>query len=339
MASISSRSASQSTDTILMVDPVDFCFNTETAEDNEFQHNDGSVVMQADEEVTSKARQEWAASVAILRGLGVRVLTVGAARFNIEHGHKVPDAVFCNNWLSTHPNGSLLLYPMWAANRRTEANVLPEVLAQFDEAGLRYSPANDTLCVDSERTGNEGGVREFLEGTGSVIFDHIQQVAYLARSQRSSERLAQWLVDSGFCRSLIAFDATSSANRPYYHTNVMMCIGTHFAIVCLESIAEPERTHVASSLQNSGRTLVAITREQVEKYFCGNVLEVRSATTGHLLIVMSESSFQNGFSEEQKETLSRCGRLVALPVAQTIEFIGGGSARCMMCEVFLPRAE
>jgi hypothetical protein len=237
---------------------------------------------------------------------------------------KTPDAVFCNNWFSTHPNGDIYLYPLSTPNRREEVRRIHEVTALLEQYGFYI---NTIQTIDDED-------QQFLESTGSMVFDHSNGVVYAARSIRMNERLLEkFLHLNGYQYKAIVFDTLSSNGLPFYHTNVMMSVGERFAVVCSECIVEHDRQMVLDELKKD-HEVVEITLEQAEKFFCGNILQLRN-TTNDSVIAMSQSCLR-GFTEEQKQVLARHGILVDFPISGTIEFVGGGSARCMLGEIFLP---
>ena len=233
-----------------------------------------------------------------------------------------PDAVFPNNWISTHANGLAILYPMMAENRRTERSL--EIL----------SPVNSSLLLndifDLSHFEEHG---QYLEGTGSLVFDHINQLAYACISERTDEMLAH-LVCEKLTYEPIIFRALDANNKPIYHTNVMLSIGEKFAVVCLDSIADTaQRTMVFDSLLETKQDVIPISMEQ-DSQFAGNILQLENLD-GQKVIVLSRTALES-FTQNQKEMLQRHGELVPLNIP-TIERIGGGSARCMIAELFLPQ--
>ncbi len=295
--------------TVLLVRPASFGFNAETAVSNHYQQQ------LAGSGVTAQVLAEFDAAVATLRGRGVRVEV-----FEDAPEPAKPDAVFPNNWFSTHADGQLLLYPMCAPNRRTERR--PELLAKLAcEFAVRE-------VVDLSGTEADG---RFLEGTGSIIFDHAHRVAYAGLSPRTDAALfAQVARRLGY--RPVAFRAVDARGQEIYHTNVMMCVGPGFAVICLESIADAaERAAVVESLTTTGHEIVAISQAQVGR-FAGNMLAVEAA--GRVLLVMSQQA-HDALLPEQRQALARYAELVPLAIP-TIETVGGGSARCMLAEIFLP---
>lgn len=321
----------QSTSTVLMVRPVDFMFNAETAKDNEFQNktDDNSTAQQ---ELNKKALAEFDESVRILRENGVEVIVLGKSDKNADV--KLPDAVFPNNWFSTHRDGTIVIYPMKAENRRAETKSLDDMVGQYRQHGFKVG---NIVRLDEEFPSSSGAC---LESTGSMIVDHLNSTVYAAQSERTSPAVLQKLFETTkFYDRLVLFDTRASSGRPFYHTNILMAIGTKWAVVCTDCIVDNElcnKKTVVDGLKQSGREVIEISLEQTEKHFCGNILEVRNAKTGDVLIVMSERAYK-GFTEEQRAALEKYGKLVCLPITDAIEHVGGGSARCMLGEVFLPR--
>ncbi|RSK34015.1 citrulline utilization hydrolase CtlX [Hymenobacter metallilatus] len=306
----------QSTHTVFLVRPTRFTFNTETAHSNHFQ---GFIAGLDDDTIQARAFAEFDAMVARLRERGVRVLV-----FEDTPEPHTPDAVFPNNWGTFHPDGRVLLYPMCAPNRRAERR--PDILAQLAQQ-FRIREVVDLSVHEQEE--------RFLEGTGSIIFDHIHRIAYAGLSARTNQVLFEQV-----CARLgykpVAFRAYDAQNQEIYHTNVMMCVGAEFAVLCLESIRnEAERAAVVASLTSTGHTIISISLAQVSR-FAGNLLTLRTAQ-GTGLLVLSQSAY-DAFTPAQRHHLSLYAELLPCAIP-TIETIGGGSARCMLAEVFLPLAE
>jgi len=310
---------------VLMVRPVDFMYNEQTASDNEFQHM--PVAMNATQ-VNLSALNEFEESVERLRNEGVEVIVLeGPANHNAMRV-KTPDAVFCNNWFSTHPTGDVYVYPLSTPNRREEVRRIDEV--------KQLLATNGFVINDVKHVASDDEDQQFLESTGSMVFDHVNSVIYAARSVRMDDQmLANFMRVNGQYRRAVVFDTQSSHGLPFYHTNVMMSIGDRFAVVCLESIHEKDRQRVLEELQKD-REVIDISLQQAEQYFCGNILQLRSAKTSECIIAMSASCLK-GFTEQQLQTLGKFGKVVPFPISNTIEFVGGGSARCMLGEIFLPK--
>jgi hypothetical protein len=305
----------QSASTVFLVRPVRFSFNEETALSNHFQQ---ALTGLGEEAVQAQAFAEFDAAVARLRGKGVQVLV-----FDDTPEPRKPDAVFPNNWATLHPDGTVLLYPMCAPNRRAErrADILEALRADFTISQV----------IDLSHYEQDG---RFLEGTGSIIFDHLHRVAYAGISPRTDAALFAEVAQRLGYRP-VAFHACDEQGQEIYHTNVMMCVGARFAVVCLTSITGvPERAAVVGSLTATGHEIVDISLAQVA-HFAGNMLTLQPAA-GPELLVMSQSAC-DALTAAQKETLERYCELLPLAIP-TIETIGGGSARCMLAEVFLPPA-
>jgi hypothetical protein len=302
----------QITDTILMVRPAAFGYNPQTAEDNAFQEDPGDL---RDQEIRQLARKEFDGLLAKLQAVGVNVIVVE----DTEAPRKT-DAVFPNNWFSTHEDGLIITYPMFSPIRRQErsSDVIDQLVATFGFSRL----------VRLESWEKQGC---YLESTGSIILDRPNRVGYACRSERTDERvLAQWAEMMDF--TVHVFDATDENGVSIYHTNVMLALGVDFAVVCLECIRdEAERETVVAALRAGGREIVPITLAQVHA-FAGNMLQVQGRDGRYL--VMSTSAY-NALTAEQIATLQQYSRLLHSPL-DTIETYGGGSARCMMAEVFLP---
>lgn len=306
----------QSASTVFLVRPVRFGFNADTAASNHFQQT----IAELDQAtIQEKAFAEFDAAVAKLRAHGVQVLVM-----DDTPAPPKPDAVFPNNWLTLHPDGRVVLYPMHAPNRRAERR--PDILETL-RSQFTIREVVDLSCYEQEG--------RFLEGTGSLIFDHEHRVAYAGLSPRTDQGLVQQVTSLLGYRP-VAFHAADAQGHAIYHTNVMLCVGGKFAVICLESITDPaEQAAVTESLTSTGHEIVAISLAQVA-HFAGNMLTLQPAAGGQELLVMSQSA-HDALTADQRQTLSRYCTLVPLPIP-TIETIGGGSARCMLAEVFLPGA-
>ncbi|MCR5370340.1 MAG: amidinotransferase [Clostridium sp.] len=298
----------QTTDTVLMVSPAAFGFNEQTAGNNAFQKNgEGG-------NVSEQGRKESDDYIALLRENGIHVIAVE----DTPEPH-TPDSVFPNNWFTTHDDGTLVLYPMYAENRRLERK----------DAVLAAIRQNFTVrrIVDLTHYENQG---LFLEGTGSMVLDRVNKIAYACRTPRTDETVLD-----DFCRQLgyspVLFDAVDESGTQIYHTNVMMSVGSEVAVVCLEAIADPDqREAVRKSLEDTGKTILEITYDQMN-HFAGNMLEVRNQEKEPCLI-MSQAAY-NSLTDEQLEFLESRVNLVT-PALDCIEENGGGSARCMIAEIF-----
>lgn len=305
---------SQATSHILMIRPVRFGFNEETAATNAFQ--DIKHAAQTRDVAQEDALREFDEMVRQLRAAGVDVIVI-----EDTPEPYTPDSIFPNNWVSFHNNGTVILYPMQAENRRLERR--RDILDQLEE---RFYI---NRLVDLSAFEGEG---KFLEGTGSMVLDRKFKVAYACLSPRTSEEtLDAFALQMNY--EIVKFSAVDAAGKAIYHTNVLMCIGDLFAVVCLAAIPDPdERLMVRSTLEMSGRQLIEITREQMT-HFAGNMLEVKTKKRGKL-IVMSTRAYES-LTHRQIDALDDFGTILHFDLSM-IESNGGGSARCMMAEVHLP---
>lgn len=299
-----------------MVSPETFGYNNETAGSNVFQKNQGGDL----ETIRTNAAKEFKAMVDTLSGNGVNVFVLGN-----DTEEDQPDAVFPNNWFTTHEDGTVILFPMHSRNRRGERD--PGLIENILEpAGFKAG-----RLVDLSRYESEG---LFLEGTGSLVIDRVNNCVYAAESERTSET-----VFDEYCNIMnipksgrIFFKAEDERGNPIYHTNVMMSVGNGFAVVCEECIpSSRERSEVINSLERFNIEVITINYSQL-KAFCGNILNL-SSIDGKSLIVMSETS-QKAFNNTQLAKLEKYGQIIPVNIP-TIETIGGGSARCMIAEIFL----
>lgn len=306
---------SRTTDTILMVRPYDFGFNEETGRDNEFQQR----IDMSDQEINTRANQEFQTMVDRLRAEGVTVLILEKPDTPYA---KAPDAIFPNNWFSTEHDGTLITYPMAAMNRRYERR--PEDVEKLLKAnGYKIRNVLNVGELDEKQ--------RFLEGTGSMIIDHRAEVVYAARSQRCNEQQFDNFIRLRFYEQGIMFDTKSSKGNPIYHTNVMMSIGDQYAVICMECIHKPEEKEKVRISLEKDFEVIEISMAQMENDFCGNILQVNSAG-GRPFIVMSQKA-HDGFTPDQRRRLGGYGKILPMDLT-VIETIGGGSARCMMAEIF-----
>lgn len=308
----------QTTNTILMIRPIHFRMNEQTAVNNYFQED----LKLKNAEINKKAQQEFDDFVEVLKSNGVNVIVVSD-----DELLDTPDSIFPNNWVSFHENGDIAIYPMFAENRRKERR--EEVFMTLEREGFKIENIVDYTSAEDEGL--------FLEGTGSLVLDREHKIAYCALSPRADEDL---FIE--FCEDFdyfpVVFNAYQTVNNqrmPIYHTNVMMCVGTKIAVICLDSIDDKkERKQVLQQLKNTGKEIIAITEAQMHQ-FAGNMLQLKGANNQDLL-VMSQSAY-NSLTQEQLRTIEKYCKIV-LSSLETIETCGGGSARCMMAEVFLPKA-
>ena len=293
-----------------MIRPVSFTFNAQTAVNNAFQSNSNAGDAQ------KKALDEFDQFVSLLRNNGVDVIVVD----DTQEPH-TPDSIFPNNWVSFHQDGTLLLYPMYAENRRAERkpHVLEKISSQF-----RIERKIDLSNYEKEGL--------FLEGTGSMVLDRDNRIAYACLSPRTNEKVL-----NDFCRQMnykpVLFDAVDETGKPIYHTNVMMCVADQYVVICLDSIRNKEqRTVTEKAILTSGKQLIAINYSQMN-HFAGNMLQVENSK-GEKLLIMSSQAFES-LTRDQVQLLTGFNRIIHSPLT-TIETNGGGSARCMMAEVHLP---
>ncbi|REG98228.1 citrulline utilization hydrolase CtlX [Flavobacterium aquicola] len=308
----------QTTNSILMIRPVAFRMNEQTAVNNYYQKVLDGLLPAT---VNAKAQQEFDVFVEKLRAVGVDVTVVD----DIENAD-TPDSIFPNNWISFHENGDVALYPMFAENRRQERR--EDILDILEEKGFIINNIMDYTSAE------EDGF--FLEGTGSLLLDRENGKAYCALSPRADEELfIEFCEDFEFTPVIFeAFQTVNKERKLIYHTNVMMCLGDTFAVICADSIDDKkERKMVLDSIKGDEKEIILITEEQVNN-FAGNMLEVKGADDRRYL-VMSASAHQS-LTKKQIAQLEEHVTILSSNL-DTIEACGGGSARCMMAEIFLPR--
>lgn len=306
----------QITDTILMVRPVAFRMNEETAVNNYFQKK-----LEGDD-INALAAKEFDGFVEKLRSVGVNVIVVDDI---LEDN--TPDSIFPNNWVSFHQDGQIALYPMFAENRRKERRL--EYFARLEEAGFKISEIVDYTSAEEDDV--------FLEGTGSLILDRVNQKAYCAISPRADEDLLiEFCEDFEYTPVIFnAYQTVGEKRLPIYHTNVMMCLGEDFAVICLDTIDDKkEQKNVVKHLKQDRKEIISITEEQMHE-FAGNMLQVQGMG-GKKYLVMSARAHRSLTDDQIKRIEKHCEILSS--EIETIETCGGGSARCMMAEVFLPKA-
>ncbi len=302
---------SQAPSAVLMVRPKFFGFNPQTAETNSFQRN-----VVSDESIKEKALVEFDKMVDLLQSNDIEVIVVEDTALPEK-----PDAIFPNNWISFHHDGTIVLYPMQAENRRTErTNPVKHEIEQH------YSIKNVIDLTDFEDK------NKFLEGTGSIAFDYVNKIAYASRSSRTDEAvLNQLCLQLGF--KAIVFDALDEHGQAVYHTNVLMCIGTEFVILCLDAIPnENDQEKLLNSFSATNHKVIAISFEQMN-LFSGNMIEVNSKA-GEPFVLLSQKAFLS-LLPGQLDTLSRYAEPIPIDVS-TIETYGGGSVRCMVAAIFNP---
>lgn len=305
----------QTTDTVLMIEPVAFGYNAQTAENNYFQVNSEN------EDTQAKALVEFKNFVEKLRSKGVNVITV---KDTLEP--HTPDSIFPNNWVSFGKDGKVVLYPMFAPNRRDERRM--EILEEVKSAGFRIDAVEDWSHYEDKNL--------FLEGTGSMIFDHDNKIAYGSVSLRLDETVFREFCEKIGYQPVVfhSYQTAGTERLPIYHTNVMMCVADRFVVICLDCIDdETERQNVVEVIQSSNKEIIAITEEQIQN-FAGNMLQVRNAE-GKTFLVMSKAAY-DALTPEQIASIEQYSEIIYSDLT-TIETNGGGSARCMLAEVFLPR--
>jgi hypothetical protein len=308
----------QTTSTLLMIQPAAFFFNEETAENNYYQDASKAVAKTSSQDL---ALIEFNEFVDLLRANHIEVIVVPDLVEN-----QTPDSIFPNNWVSFHENGHVYLYPMYAKSRRKERR--PEILDQVKNAGFSISNITDLSSTENDGL--------YLEGTGSMIFDRANQIAYAARSIRTDENLFIRYCESIGYQPVVfsSFQTLEQKRLPIYHTNVMMCVADRYAVICLSCIDDAdERSMVRGKLEKSGKTIIEISEEQVNQ-FAGNMLQVENEM-GEKFLVMSDSACKS-LTSEQLKLITSFNPILA-PSLSTIETCGGGSARCMLAEVFLPK--
>lgn len=306
----------QTASTVLMVEPIAFGYNSQTAENNYFQ------VEQKDADIQEKALQEFNKFTAKLRSKGVNVVTVQ----DTLEPHS-PDSIFPNNWVSFHENGKAVFYPMFAPNRRVERRT--DILDTLRSEGFSIEKVEDFSHFENEE--------KYLEGTGSMIFDHDHKIAYGSVSLRLDEELfRKFCAEFGFTPVVFhSFQNVGDQRLPIYHTNVMMCVAKEFVVICLDCIDnEMEREKVQEVIKSTHKELIEISEDQLQQ-FAGNMLQVQNEA-GEKFLVMSETAYKSLTSDQIQRIENHCEIIHA--DLNTIETNGGGSARCMLAEVFLPKA-
>ena len=312
---------SQCASAILMVRPRHFGYNAQTAGTNRFQRQ-GPEGRASAAEVSQHALREFDAFAAALTAEGVKVCVVPDS-----DTPRKPDAIFPNNWVSFHADGTVVLYPMHAENRRAERR--PEII----DAVVRDTGYEVRRVLDLTRHESEG---RFLEGTGSLVLDHRARIAYACRSPRTDESVArEWAREMGF--ELELFDAADESGTPIYHTNVLMYVGTRVAVVNVDAIAPADRARVGGRLVAAGLDVIAIDHAEMHA-FAGNMLEVGSWDEylgDFTILVMSETARHALATRKYARLYASVDAVLALPI-DVIERHGGGGVRCMLAEVFLP---
>ena len=307
----------QITDTLLMVRPVAFRMNEQTAVNNYFQEG----LQLENKKINEKAQEEFDAFVEKLRAVGVNVIVV-----NDDEKLDTPDSIFPNNWVTFHEDGTAAIYPIFAENRRRERRA--EIFDKIEEEGYLIREVIDYTSAEEEGL--------FLESTGSLILDRQHEKAYCALSPRASEELLiEFCEDFEFTPVVFTSCQDVGGKRlPIYHTNVMMCLAENFAVICLDSIDDPkERKNVVNHLKADKKQIIEITEAQMH-HFAGNMLQVQGSD-GKKFLVMSEAARKSLLPVQVAAIEKHCEILSS--DLSTIETCGGGSARCMLAEVFLPK--
>lgn len=309
----------QITNTVLMIRPENFRANEQTMVNNFYQKKDRNVLPNL---IVKKAQNEFDDLVNKLKLNGINVIVV-----NDTKETDTPDAIFPNNWISFHSDKIVAVYPMFAPNRRLERR--EDILETLEEKGFLIDSVVDYTSAEEEGF--------FLEGTGSIILDRENQKAYCALSARADEELfIEFCEDFEYTPVIFTANQTINGKRvAIYHTNVMMCIGETFAVICLDAIDDKkERKSVVKHLKESKKQIIEISEEQVNQ-FAGNMLQLKNST-GEDFLVMSESAYKS-LQNHQITKIKKHTQIIYSDLS-TIEQNGGGSARCMMAEIFLPKA-
>ena len=305
----------QTTNTVLMVEPIAFGYNAETAENNYFQ------VEQKETDIQQKALSEFKNFVEKLQAKGINVITV---KDTIDP--HTPDSIFPNNWVSFHQDGKVVLYPMFASNRRVERR--EDIIETIKNEGFSVSEIDDWSLPEVQG--------HYLEGTGSMIFDHDHKIAYGSVSLRLDENLFKEFCEKYGFKPVVfhSYQTVENERLPIYHTNVMMCVADQFVVICLDCIDdELEREKVIETIKNSGKELIEISEDQMQN-FAGNMLQVQNKS-GEKFLVMSQSAYKS-LNRDQVSAIEKYCEIIYSDL-EVIETNGGGSARCMLAEVFLPK--
>lgn len=301
--------------TVLMIRPVRFGFNSETAASNAFQQD---VDSWSAAEIQDQAQDEFDGFVRLLRAHEIEVLV-----YEDTEEPLTPDSIFPNNWFSTHPKGHLFVYPMATENRARE--VRNDILEDLQRS-YAFTIDRDLLAFGSQE--------RFLEGTGSLLLDPYNQLAYAALSPRThKEVLDAFAAKTGY--RIIPFEALGPSGEKIYHTNVMLCLADDFALIGLDTLVEKDRERIQSELETSGKEIIALTNEQVYNHFAGNMLQLQGKN-GKKYLIMSANA-KASLNAEQLERIAFHKNEILAPDLETIETIGGGSARCMLAEIFIPQ--
>ncbi|WP_406684767.1 arginine deiminase-related protein [Seonamhaeicola sp. MEBiC1930] len=308
----------QTTNTILMVRPLNFRMNEQTAVNNYYQKVINDLLPAA---VNKKAQEEFDTYVNKLKSFGINVIVISDT-----DEFDTPDSIFPNNWISFHQDGTVALYPMYAENRRYERR--EDILNILEEKGFLIENVVDYTSAEDENV--------FLEGTGSLLLDRVNRKAYCALSPRADEGLfIEFCEDFEYTPVVFRANQTVKGKRKaIYHTNVMMCLAETFAVICLDAIDDKkERKSIIRQIKEDNKEIIVITEDQVN-CFAGNMLQVKGGNN-QLYLVMSQAAY-NSLTQNQIKQLEKHCPIISSSL-DTIEACGGGSARCMMAEVFLPK--
>ena len=298
-----------------MVEPIAFGYNAETAENNYFQ------VEQKETDIQQKALSEFKNFVEKLQAKGINVITV---KDTIDP--HTPDSIFPNNWVSFHQDGKVVLYPMFASNRRVERR--EDIIETIKNEGFSVSEIDDWSLPEVQG--------HYLEGTGSMIFDHDYKIAYGSVSLRLDENLFKEFCEKYGFQPVVfhSYQTVENERLPIYHTNVMMCVADQFVVICLDCIDdELEREKIQEVIKSTNKEIIEISEDQLQQ-FAGNMLQVQN-DQGEKFLVMSETAYKS-LNSEQVSNIEKYCEIIHADL-NTIEVNGGGSARCMLAEVFLPK--
>ena len=299
--------------TVLMIEPVSFQMNEETVKSNYYQKQDDTIPLNR---VQQLALEEFLGLKEILQSNGIQVISIKDTKSPFT-----PDSIFPNNWISFHRNGKVVLYPMLSENRRKERRL--DILDTIALNGFKYHKIVDYTSFETEN--------KFLEGTGAMVLDRKNNVAYCSLSSRANKSLFMQFCTENKYQPVVftSFHTVENKRKPIYHTNVMMSIGTDYAMICLDAIDDlSEREKVLLSLKNSDKEIIALSEEQIVN-FAGNTLLLKGNNSD--IIVMSNRA-KKSLTEEQILQLEKFGKIVSVSIP-TIEKFGGGSVRCMLAEI------
>jgi len=305
------------TSTILMIRPARFAFNAETADNNAFQKENQAL---SESYIQARALTQFDGMADILRKAGVEVIV-----YQDTLSPHTPDSIFPNNWVSFHAEGRVILYPMYAPNRRLERD--PYILNRIEKEGYTIAEIKDYSTYEEKLI--------YLEGTGSLILDRENKIAYACLSPRTHlNLLITWGQDQGY--RIVSFYAVDENEKDIYHTNVMMCLGHGFAIVVEEAVQNlAERNNLLDTLKNTGHEIISLSYKQMNA-FAGNMLQLQNKK-GEFLLMMSQKAY-NALTIEQVNRIEKYTKIIFAAI-DDIEQNGGGSARCMMAEIFLPTSK